>query len=76
MFNLIPIPPLDGSRILLAVLPDDKYFGYMKYEKYIMIALMVALFTGVLDTPISWLSNVLMSVVGIIPRLLFGLLAR
>lgn len=76
VFNLIPIPPLDGSRILLAVLPDDKYFGYMKYERYIMIAIMIALFTGVLDTPISLLSNALMSVVGIIPKLLFGLLVR
>ena len=76
VFNLIPIPPLDGSRILLAVLPDDKYFGYMKYERYIMIAIMIALFTGVLDAPISLLSNALMSVVGIIPKLLFGLLVR
>ena len=73
---LIPIPPLDGSRVLLAVLPDDKYFKYMQYERYIMIGLMIALFTGVLDTPISLLSNALMNIVGIIPKLLFALLAR
>ena len=73
VFNLIPIPPLDGSRILLAVLPDDKYFKYMQYERYIMIALMIALFTGVLDTPISFLSNFMMRIVGIIPRLIFNL---
>ena len=71
VFNLIPIPPLDGSRVLLAVLPDDKYFKYMRYERYI-----IALFTGVLDTPISLLSNALMNIVGIIPKLLFALLAR
>jgi len=76
VFNLIPIPPLDGSRVLLAVLPDDKYFKYMQYERYIMIGLMIALFTGVLDTPISFLSNALMNIVGIIPKLLFALLAR
>ena len=76
VFNLIPIPPLDGSRVLLAVLPDDKYFKYMQYERYIMIGLMIALFTGVLDTPISLLSNALMNIVGIIPKLLFALLAR
>lgn len=73
VFNLIPIPPLDGSRVLLAVLPDDKYFKYMQYERYIMLALFVLLFTGVLDTPISLLSNVLLNIVGIIPRLLFSL---
>ena len=73
VFNLIPIPPLDGSRILLAVLPDDKYFKYMQYERYIMIALMIALFTGVLDTPISFLSNFMMRIVGIIPKLIFNL---
>ena len=63
VFNLIPIPPL-------------KYFKYMRYERYIMIGLMIALFTGVLDTPISLLSNALMNIVGIIPKLLFALLAR
>jgi Zn-dependent protease len=57
VFNLIPIPPLDGSRILLAIIPTKYYFGIMKYEKYIMIALMILLFTGILTTPLSYLSN-------------------
>ena len=34
LFNLIPVPPLDGSKVLGAVLPEDKYFGYMRYERY------------------------------------------
>ena len=33
-FNLIPIPPLDGSKIIGAVLPEDAYYQYMKYQKY------------------------------------------
>ena len=33
VFNLIPVPPLDGSRILLVVLPQRIYFGLMRYEK-------------------------------------------
>ena len=53
-----------------------KYFKYIQYVRYIMIGLMIALFTGVLDTPISLLSNALMNIVGIIPKLLFALLAR
>ena len=42
VFNLIPVPPLDGSRILLVVLPQRIYFGLMRYERYIMIALLAA----------------------------------
>lgn len=36
-FNLIPIPPLDGSKIIGAILPDTAYVQYMKYQKYGMI---------------------------------------
>lgn len=72
VFNLIPIPPLDGAKIFSAVLPDRIYFKIMKYDRYIMIALFVLLFTGVLNTPITWLSNVLMSIISFIPRLIFG----
>lgn len=40
VFNLIPIPPLDGSRILGLILPEKYYFGYMRYERYGMYVLM------------------------------------
>ena len=46
VFNLIPIPPLDGSRILLVFLPTKAYFAVMKYERYIMIGFFVLLFVG------------------------------
>jgi len=36
VFNLLPIPPLDGSRIFLSFLPDRYYFGLMRYERTIM----------------------------------------
>ena len=57
IFNLIPIPPLDGSKVLSAVLPERLYFGYMKYEKYFMLVLLVAMYLGVLSTPINWLNE-------------------
>lgn len=57
VFNLIPIPPLDGSRLLTALLPAKYYYGLMKYERYIMIGLFVLLFTGILSTPLSLLSS-------------------
>ena len=39
LFNLIPIPPLDGSKVLGAVLPERQYFAYMRYERYGMYLL-------------------------------------
>ncbi len=35
LFNLIPVPPLDGSRVLGAILPDRTYFSIMRYERII-----------------------------------------
>jgi len=57
VFNLLPVPPLDGSRILLVFLPDKLYFGIMKYERYIYLALMACLVFGLLDgvlTGVIW----------------------
>ena len=46
-FNLIPIPPLDGSKVLFSLLPDKIYYGYvLRYERFGMIALMALSFTG------------------------------
>lgn len=59
VFNLIPIPPLDGSRILFAFLPTKYYFGIMKYERYINILILILLISGALTTPLSYLSNLI-----------------
>ena len=55
VFNLLPIPPLDGSKVLFSVLPDELYWKLMRYERYGMVALMVLLLTGVLDIPLNYL---------------------
>ncbi len=57
VFNMIPIPPLDGSRLLFAFLPPAQYFKFMRYERYISIGLMLALFLGFLDKPINFVTN-------------------
>ena len=57
IFNMIPIPPFDGSRLLYAFLPPKAYFGVMKYERYIMIALLIMLFIGILDRPLNVTTN-------------------
>ena len=64
VFNLIPVPPLDGSRILLVVLPQRIYFGLMRYEKYIMIVMLAAVWGGFLDVPLYYLNNVVWSLLG------------
>lgn len=61
VFNFLPIPPLDGSRVLYAFLPDKLYFGIMKYERVISIVIMVLLLTGLLDYPLSWLVGTIMN---------------
>lgn len=53
IFNLIPVPPFDGSRIFNYFLPDKYYFKVMEYEQYIVIGLLILLFTGILDLPLS-----------------------
>lgn len=64
IFNLLPIPPLDGSRILMAVLPAKTYFGMMRYERYVGIAFLVlmVLKPGFLST-ILWPLRVVVEIV-------------
>lgn len=53
LFNLIPISPLDGSKVLFAFLPDRAYLTLMRYEKYGMAVLFVLVFLGVGDNILS-----------------------
>lgn len=47
VFNILPIPPLDGSKILFSFISQDKYRALMRYERYGMIILMIIVFTGI-----------------------------
>ena len=57
VFNLLPIPPFDGSRIFLAFLPTRLYFKAMQYERYIMMAVLLLVLIGALDTPLYYLNQ-------------------
>lgn len=59
VFNLLPIPPFDGSRLFFAFLPTKYYFGIMKYERQIMIAVLVLLYTGILSVPFGIFSDLI-----------------
>ncbi len=60
VFNMIPIPPLDGSRLLTALLPDRLYYALMRYERVIMAVLLLALFTGLLDLPLGGITGAIL----------------
>ena len=47
LFNLLPIPPLDGAKVLGALLPDEAYFRVMRYERYGMLLLLALSYLGV-----------------------------
>ena len=78
VFNLMPVPPLDGSRIATVFLPRGAYFGLMRYERYIMVGLFAVLMLGWLDTPLrvatNFVWNLLVSATGFIEAILRAVL--
>ena len=57
VFNLIPVPPLDGSKILYTLLPPKVYYKIAPYERYVYIVLIVLLVTDVLNPVIGFVSK-------------------
>ena len=64
VFNVFPIPPLDGSKVLFALLSDRAYWKLMRYERYGMGLLMLLLVTGLIDGPLSAMRNWLLTLIG------------
>lgn len=52
VFNIIPIPPLDGSKILFSLMSDESYMKLMRYERYGMVVLLILVATDVLGNPL------------------------
>ncbi len=67
VLNLLPLPPLDGGRIAVSLLPHDLAQPFAQIERYGFIILIVLLFTGVLG-------KILMPIIGLVNSLIFGLL--
>lgn len=66
-FNLIPVPPFDGSRLALAFLPAKTYFGIMKYERQIMFGILIAmlLLSRFGFSPFGWLADTLTDLISV-----------
>jgi Zn-dependent protease len=62
-FNLIPIPPLDGSKILMSFLPYEAQEGLARLEPYGFFILAFLLFTGLLNPAIIFMQNVIYALI-------------
>lgn len=62
VFNFLPVPPLDGSRIFSLFLPSRIYFKIMQYERFIFIGLILLMFTGILNPVLSFFQDIMFKV--------------
>lgn len=53
VFNLIPIPPLDGSKILFSFLPERIYYTILRYERYGILIIMALIYLGIITGPLN-----------------------
>ena len=61
IFNILPIPPLDGSKALFSLLRDEDYYKLMRYERYGGIIMIILVATGVLGRPLNYLIDLVYS---------------
>lgn len=77
VFNLLPIPPLDGSKILFSFLPERIYYTILRYERYGMIIMIAIIYLGLVTGPLNtvriWTFNKLLYLADLPFRLIEGL---
>jgi Zn-dependent protease len=76
VFNIIPIPPLDGSKVLFSLLNQEHYNKLMRYERYGMILLLVVVATGVLGRPLGTVTGFIYDKLFVIAEFAFDLMAK
>lgn len=59
VFNIIPIPPLDGSKVVFSLLSEESYYKLMRYERYGMYLLVALMVTGVMRAPLAGVTEFL-----------------
>lgn len=72
VFNIFPIPPMDGSKVLFALLPDRAYYKLMEYERYGMLIVLLLVITGVIDPVLTYLVNALVGLLSPLMNLGFS----
>lgn len=72
IFNLIPIPPLDGSKIIFSFLPDEKYYRFISGNQWMQLVLIALLLTGVLNTPLMMVRTNMIQFYEVIVRAILG----
>ncbi len=65
-FNLIPIPPLDGSRVIMEFLPYNAKYKLARLEPYGFFIIIILLWTGILGPVITFIQNLIFGLIGIL----------
>ena len=76
IFNLLPIPPLDGSKVLYSLLPDSAYLQLMRYERFGILLLWALVGFGVLGNPLSTATVWLFDKLFVVAELAFDLVRK
>ena len=71
VFNLLPVPPLDGSKLVFSLISEENYRKLMHYERYGSVLMFVLVASGVLGKPLSALISAVYSF--LVPVAQFGL---
>ncbi|MEG2419902.1 MAG: site-2 protease family protein [Oscillospiraceae bacterium] len=72
VFNLIPISPLDGSKILFSFLPDRVYGTILHYERYGMVLMVILAWSGIMNGPLTFVMGGVMRFLCTISGFPFG----
>ena len=75
VFNLLPVPPLDGSKVLFSLLSDKAYDKLMHYERYGMLLLFALLSSGILTDPLSTVTEWLFDRLFVLTEWSYGLVS-
>jgi Zn-dependent protease len=76
IFNLIPLPPLDGEKILGFFLPESAQAFFDRYAMYFQVVLMLLLFTPIITTPLSYMVTNIFNNLDSFVQTIFGLFIR
>jgi len=70
VFNLIPVPPLGGFSVLRLFISDKAAYAMMQYQQYIMLGLIIGLYTDILSAPIMAVANLIYGLFSVILNLI------